>query len=482
LRTRNFYIFSICLAFLLSAGCSDGGRGEPVTVFVNVNVVPMTSEIILEDQAVLVRGDRIEALGPLDGIRVPGKARVIDGHGAYLMPGLADMHMHTKDDWNGPAWPVNPLSLYLANGVTTVRCFGPLGNNPEYVLRWRNQIREGKIPGPTIYTSGPILYGPVPDPAAKVQKQKEQGYDFVKIYSYVTGEEFTAIIGSAKHEGIYTAGHIPFLVGLDGVLAGGMDEIAHIEELDFDFLDLEPDMSKSRAEIFLDIIDQAASKFKSDLELDSDALKKQHGKRIRKIADRLKGADIPVCTTLVVAEGIVSKLSSFEKFLARPENRYLPPAYLQILCLGQEKHQFLFRGHEDLAPFKNRFERILAEELKRAGVTLVLGTDSGTGGMGIVPGFSIHDELRILTKVGFTPYEAIRTGTVNASAIVERMIGEGDFGTVEPGKRADLILVRGNPLEDVAAIRNPLGVMAAGRWYPREDLEKMIRIDREGAR
>ena len=122
-------------------------------------------------------------------------------------------------------------------------------------------------------------------------------------------------------------------------------------------------------------------------------------------------------------------------------------------------------------------ERILAKELRRAEVTLLLGTDSGTGGMGIVPGFSTHDELRILTEVGFTPYEAISTGTVNAAKVVEKMTGKGDFGTVEAGKRADLILVRGNPLKNVANIREPLGVMAAGRWYPEEKLKEMIAIE-----
>ena len=122
-------------------------------------------------------------------------------------------------------------------------------------------------------------------------------------------------------------------------------------------------------------------------------------------------------------------------------------------------------------------ERILAKELKRAGITLVFGTDSGTGGMGIVPGFSIHDELRILTEVGFTPYEAIKTGTVNAAKVVEKMTGRGDFGTIESGKRADLILVRGDPLKNLANIREPMGVMTAGRWYPERKLKEMIAIE-----
>ena len=473
---KRLIVLAVIL-FLFTSGCFPSAGKDPVTAFVGVNLVPMTGNIVLPDQTVLVRGGRIEAVGLSNEIKVPRKSAVIDGKGKWLMPGLADMHVHTKDDWTGPAWPVNPLELYLANGVTTIRSLGPLGSDPEHVLRWRKEIREGSLPGPAIYTSGPILYGPVPDPAGAVLVQKKEGYDFIKIYSYVTRQEFDAVMAAAKKESIYTTGHIPFLVGLDGVLGEGMDEIAHIEELDFEFLDINPDLQLNRVDIFKGIIAQAAEKFSGDLALDMQALEEKHGEKIREIAIKLKGTEVPVCTTLVIAEGIVDKLSSPEKFLTRRENRFLPEAYLQTYRLGQEKHQFLFRGHEGLAPFKYRMERMLTKELKAAGVTLLLGTDSGTGGMGIVPGFSIHDELRILTEVGFTPYEAIRTGTVSAAKAIEKMTGKRDFGTVEEGKRADFILVRGNPLEDVGNIRQPLGVMAAGRWYPEEKLKKMIVVD-----
>ena len=476
MRSEIKVLLVFLLAFFLVVDCSSSPEKDPVTAFVNVSLVPMTSEIVIPGQTVLVRGDRIVAVGSSDKIRVPRKAVVIDGAGAWLMPGLADMHMHTQYDWIGPAWPVMPLKLYLANGVTTVRCFGPLGGPPDHVLKWREEVKKGKQPGPAIYTSGPILYGPVPDPAGAVREQKNQGYDFIKIYSYVTRGEFQEVMKEAKEVGIYTAGHIPFLVGLDGILSEGMDEIAHIEELDFEFLDLEPDMQRSRIEIFRGIISQAARKYRNDLDLGIDTLEKKYGTSIRQIVSRLKTTDTPICTTLTVAESIVNKLTEPQDFIKRPENRYLPDAYLKNFRLGQEKHQFLFSGYESLAPFKYNMERILAKELKGAEITLLLGTDSGTGGMGIVPGFSIHDEIRILTEVGFTPYGAIQTGTVNAAKIVEKMTGRGDFGTIETGKRADLILVRGNPLEDVADIKEPLGVMAAGRWYPEESLKDMIEI------
>ena len=472
-QVRSFLL--LLLIILLAASCTCSAK-DPVTAFVNVSLVPMTSDIVIPDQTVLIRGERIEEVGPSATVRVPRKATILDGTGVWLMPGLADMHMHTQYDWIGPAWPVMPLKLYLANGVTTIRCFGPLGGPPEYVLKWRDEVREGKQPGPAIYTSGPIFFGPVSDPADKVRDQKAQGFDFIKIYSYVTRQEFQEILAAAKEVGIYTAGHIPFLVGLDGVLSEGMDEIAHIEELDFETLDLKPDMKLSRIEMFRSIIDQAVSQYRNDLDLDIEALEENHRKTIKEVVSKLKAADIPICTTLTVAEGIERKLTDPQTFMVRPENKYMPDAYLKVFRLGQEKHQVLFSGYETLAPFKYNMERILAKELRRAGIILLLGTDSGTGGMGIVPGFSIHDELRILTEVGFTPYEAIRTGTVNAARVVEKMTGHGEFGTIEVGKRADLILVKGDPLKDVANIKEPLGVMASGRWYPERELKEMIAI------
>ena len=116
---------------------------------------------------------------------------------------------------------------------------------------------------------------------------------------------------------------------------------------------------------------------------------------------------------------------------------------------------------------------MLLHHLKEAGVPLTLGTDAGGGWMGLALGVWVHDELRILTQNGFSPYQAIKTATVNAANVVESMIGKSDFGTLEVGKRADLLLIKGNPLEDIAALSRPKGVMASGRWFDMEELQRM---------
>jgi imidazolonepropionase-like amidohydrolase len=465
------------LSLLLIVGCSryknslpsPDQKSEEVIAFQNVNLVPMTDEKIVKNQTVLVKGKRIIEIGPSKTVTVPANSKLIDGTGAYLMPGLADMHMHIRDNWD---WPVSPFYLYLANGVTTIRSFG----SHNYVLRWRDKINKGRLIGPNIYTSGPIIYGPVFNTQKTVRKQITKGFDFIKLYSFLSREEFHNAMITAKQEGIYTAGHIPFQVGLEGVLSQGMDEIAHIEELTWEFVDFDKSKNLSGKNWLPYVVGVAYQQSGPFLGLDMEELEEKFGDAMSSIAMKVKSENVPVCTTIFLDEVIVEKLFEPEQFLSKPENRYLPRSYIAAFNQGREKHQMQFKGGEDFAPFKRRVDRILLTYLKEAGVSIVLGTDAGTGWMGLVPGFSIHDELRILTENGFTPYEAIKTGTVNAALVVEKMNGRGEFGTIEIGKRADLILVKKNPLEDIANIKKILGVMAAGRWYSKATLKDMIAL------
>jgi imidazolonepropionase-like amidohydrolase len=484
MNTKSILAITLSLLFILTCLKCRGSlpppvqKSEDIIVFQNVNLVPMTNEKIVKGQTVLVKGKRIIEIGPSKRISVPQNTKVIDGTGVYLMPGLADMHMHTRDNWDEwlSDWPVSPLLLYIANGVTTIRCFGPLGDTSGYgyVLRWRDKINSGQLIGPTIYTSGPIIYGPVNNPKKIVLEQKSQGFDFIKLYSFLSKDEFHEAMIAAKQAGMYTAGHIPFQVGLEGVLSEGMDEIAHIEELSFEFVDFDRNKGLRGREWMPYVIKTAYQQVKPHFGLNMEELDKRFGVLGSSVATKVHSANVPVCTTLFLDEVIVEKLYEPEQFLSKPENRYMPRKYLAAVRQGREKHQMQFRGGEDLAPFKRTIDRILLKYLKEAEVLFVLGTDAGTGWMGLVPGFSIHDELRILTENGFTPYEAIKTGTVNAAIVVEEMNGNGDFGTIEIGKRADLILVEDNPLEDVANIKNILGVMASGRWYKKTLLQKFI--------
>ena len=469
------FIVFVCGAVFVSSG------QDQVNAFVDVNLIPMTEDGVLADQTVLVQGGEIIEVGPVDEVRVPKSARVIDGSGKYLLPGLADMHMHTRQDWDdGALWPVAPLALYLANGVTTIRDLGPTGNDISYPLQWREEIEAGTRIGPRIFASGKILFSsPQKDPAGLIQTNYDQGFDFQKVYSYVSGPDYYRAMWRAHELGLYAVGHIPYAVGLKGSLTGGLDEIAHVEELIYEFFSFDRNQNLSPEEWTPVIIQSVLDEYDFSA---GDFLAKfidQNASVMEEITALLLEYDAPVSTTMTVDEVVVLKNYQKEDFLARPENKYFEEGYLDSYLSGNEKHLNQCRGVEVVCAAKAAIDLWVLQELHQAGVTLVLGTDAGTGGMGIVPGYSVHDELDILLENGFTPYEAIETATVNAALVVQRMNGEGDFGMIVEGYRADLLLVEDNPLEDISTLRDPRGVMAGGEWYSRSALQKLIEINEQ---
>jgi hypothetical protein len=268
-------------------------------------------------------------------------------------------------------------------------------------------------------------------------------------------------------------------------LATGLDEIAHAEELSFELM-----WTDHRPTRFLPV-DQWLSAMVSavledygydphaDFRFNPREFDRVHGSDLEQILRDLETNDVAVGTTLAVGQVVDQKLFQRDEFLSREENKYLPLEFFESLHNGKDRHQLLFEmldGNVAIWNWKGALDAYVLQGLHKAGVKLVLGTDSGSSSIGVVEGYSMHDEPQILTENGFTPYEAIQTATVNAAYVVEKMTGSGDFGTIEVGKRADLLLVGGNPLEDIRNTEDIIGLMARGRWYEKEELEKMITI------
>src|SRR5690606_28288803 len=215
------------LATLLGLAAWASHAQQPIA-FRNVNVVPMDAERVLEAQNVIVRGERIEAVGPAADTAIPADARVIDGAGHYLVPGLAEMHAHVPgvDD---PRYAEEVLFLYVANGVTTAR--GMLGE--PFHLTLRERLAKHELLGPRLYTSGPSLndqrVNSPADAVRMVRTQAEAGYDFVKVHPGPTREEYDAAVAAAQESGIELAGHVPADVGVMRALEAKQATIDHLD-------------------------------------------------------------------------------------------------------------------------------------------------------------------------------------------------------------------------------------------------------------
>ncbi|MBI1723855.1 MAG: amidohydrolase family protein [Gemmatimonadetes bacterium] len=422
---------------------------EPPTVvaFTNVNVVPMDRERVLANQTVVVRDGRIAEIGPAARVRVPDDALRVDGRGRYLVPGVAEMHAHIPGGNASPAWVERVLFLYLANGVTTIR--GMLGGPSHLTLR--DRAARGEILSPTIYTSGPSFNGgsaTSPEVARRmVEEQRAAGYDFLKIHPGVPRVAFDTMAAAAQRAGIRYAGHVPLEVGLERALEARYASIDHLDG----YLEWLAGMPRGPSQWFglnlAERVDQS---------------------RIAEAARITREAGVWVVPTEALMESFVGSEPP-EQMARWPGMEYLPAAMVRQWI--QQLTNFRSQG----AWTSERAERFLAirkrliRELHTAGVGILLGSDAPQ--VMNVPGFSIHRELRSYVAAGLTPYQALETGTRN----VARFFGaEREFGTVEVGKRADLVLLDADPLTDIGNFRRQAGVMVGGRWLPREEVERRL--------
>lgn len=446
------------LAWLVLLGACVGGPTSHVgaTAFVGVTVLPMTRlGASLPDHTVVVEQDRIVALGPAAEIPVPRGALRIDGFGNYLIPGLADMHVHLEY-FDEP----DVLKWFLANGVTTVRNM----DGREYILDWRSAVEDGSLLGPTIYTAGPILDGSPPvlpdntivtDPSearTAVQQQVEAGYDFVKVYSALAPEVYRAILETARDLNVPVAGHVPRSVDLAGVLSGQQATIEHLFDLG---VFIEADDSPFRDAWHW-------SKLYAAMPVTVD--------KLSELAMGLADRDIRVVPTLVQANRALASAPALEEWSTAAELRHLPADALAAwedmirrttARMEDEDWALVEQGR------RNRLDMVGA--LHQAGVDLLVGTD--TPNPFVTPGFSVAEELENFVEAGLSPAEALMAATREPATFLG---ASESWGTIQVGRRADLVLLDADPLDDVGRVRQRLGVMTRGRWLTAHQLDSLM--------
>ncbi|MCE9595198.1 MAG: amidohydrolase family protein [Planctomycetes bacterium] len=420
----------------------------PMLAIEHVSVVTMERDAVIADQTVVVRDGKIEVLGPASEVKLPEGAQRIDGHDRFLMPGLADMHVHV--------WDENDLYLFVANGVTTVRnMFGdPLQ------LGWRARIDAGELVGPRLYTAGPIVDGKSPvwpgsieltDPTkadAVVAEQKAAGYDLIKPYSRLDRACYDALAVAAAKHGLRMMGHVPDKVGLEAALAAKQTTIEHLTG----FQQLARDASPKLERL--------------DFAVELGLWQTMSDERIAAVARATHDAGTWNCPTLVTMHKW-SVGDEAAELLARSEMRYVSPFMKSAWEPTSPMNYLVGMSPEllDAAHAALPFQQKVVKALHDAGAGILLGTDMANPF--VVAGFSTHEEVELLVGAGLTPYEALRAGTADAARC---MNASDEWGTIAVGKRADLVLLSANPLVDVRNASKRVGVILRGRWMPEEEL------------
>ncbi len=421
-----------------------------IYVITNVNVIPMTTEQILENHTVVIEDGRITGVTPSAEANSPDNAEEIDGRGRYIIPGLTEMHGHIPGE-DRPQYGEDVLFLYIANGVTTVR--NMLGN--EYHLQLRERIKNGELTGPEIYAAGPFFsqeLAPTPEAAEQeVRRQKAAGFDLLKMGS-IDKETYARMAETAHEIGIPFGGHIPEEVGLVGALEAGQKSIDHYDRyVEF----LVPDS--------LETEDRSSGFFGSGLielvERDS----------IPAAAKKTVKAGTWNVPTLSLIEHLATPLPA-EEMIKWPEMKYIPEDVLEDWV----KFKDTYSEREDFQPEATKalveLRRELTKELHDTGAQIALGSDAPQ--FFNVPGFSLHCEMEMMVKAGLTPYEVLVTGTRNPAFYFET---PEEVGTIEPGKRADLILLNANPLEDISNTQTIQAVFLNGKYFDRKSLDKRLK-------
>ena len=446
----------VCKGLLLIIGAAVFqpviAQGADRFAIVGVDVIPMDTERVLEDQIVVVENGVIQSIGDTAATTLPDDIRQIDGTGRFLLPGLADLHVHIRNE--------DELVNYLAWGVTTVMHLGGSGQSGMQLLEYRNEIRTGNRPGPNIYTTNRILDG---DPAIAtgahsvnseagarniVRKLKADGFDFVKIYNNVSQPVFNAIVAEADAQGLPVFGHIPRNFDPLAALTSGQDAVAHSEEFFFTYFD----GPRSTENMPRD--------YEPDLE------------KVPGLINILKTNNVAVMPDLCFTFGNLLMWDSLDHVWGDPEFPYLHPMTASMWKAGNinrrsEIENFVLRGQ-----WKYNLLQRLTLSFQHAGILQVIGTDASLPGL--FPGKAAHRELTELIKAGLSNFEALSVGTRNAGAFVRRYIDdEARFGQVLPGYRADLILLDQNPLEDVRNTRQIVGVAVNGRYLGISEIEKL---------
>jgi imidazolonepropionase-like amidohydrolase len=432
----------------------------PSVAIESVAVVDVVRGEILSPRTVLIVDGRITAIGEPAAITIPTAAVTMDGRGRYLMPGLVDMHVHLFN--NASRRPPNEWAfpLFVGNGVTGVREMRTEPGQMPVVAVWRFKVARGEIVAPRVLAAGaPAGGGTVDVSRQMVRDAKKMGTDFIKIFSEVREPQWRAILAEARALGMPVCGHIPAEVGLLEAATAGQRSNEHLTQV--------YEACSAREKEWLD-----ARKRIKDTEL----------AKVRETQERavLESFDQSVCDRTAAALAKTAQVQVPTLVLYYFEARGAPPnfrddsrrRYLRVD--EQARWERIFKEEypsagDKLAARRWEVSRQIVKTLHAAGVRILAGTDAPMPQ--VYPGFALHKELELLVEAGLSPADALRAATIWTA----EFLGMSDStGSIAAGKRADLLLLDGNPLSDISQTQRIRAVVLDGRLLLRADLDRLL--------
>ncbi|HVF30726.1 MAG TPA: amidohydrolase family protein, partial [Pyrinomonadaceae bacterium] len=452
--TTLVHIFVLIIALVAAAHCQT-------TAFVNVNVIPMDRERVLMNQTVIVRAGTITDIGDAKKIKIPKDAALVDGKGKYLIPGLVDMHTHLLSDSDEfpDSIAEDELRVMVANGVTTIRF---MIGTPE-LLALRARSAKGEIAAPTIFVASPHLTGReqgnnfvvnTPDEAREaVRKSMAAGYDFIKITTFIRAEVYEAAVDEAAKHNIRVVGHADSrFVGVERAWKANQQ----IEHLDgYMELLLKPDapVKGSVSDLYI----YNPENWKSFEHMDES--------KIPEIARKTVASNPFVNPTQHFMKNTFGVARTEASIRAQPEFKFYPPKVQQQWLDFYKKNRFINTiSLEQRAKWIDLRNKLI-KAIHDAGGKILAGSD--TPEFLFLYGFSQHRELKALADAGLSNFAVLAAGTRNAHEFFGTI---AQVGTIEKGKRADLLLLNANPLGNISATENRAGVMLKGKWYAQSEL------------
>jgi imidazolonepropionase-like amidohydrolase len=451
----------LLLVWILSFAAFVAPVSAQTVAFTNVTVIPMDRERVLANQTVIVKNGVIAEIGSTKKVKLPKDAVRVDGTGKFLVPGFVDMHTHLLSDSDEFPDSIGPdeLRVMVANGVTTVRF---MIGTPE-LLSLRNRSANGEIEAPTVFVASPHLTGReqgnnfvvnTPEEAREaVRKSKAAGYDFIKVTTFVKAEVYEAAVDEAAKQNIRVVGHADSrFVGVERAWKA-KQQIEHLDGYMELLLRADAPMKGSVSDIYIYNPDN----WKSFDYMDES--------KIPEVARKTVASNPFVDPTQHFMKNSFGRLRTEEEIRKQPDFRFYPPKVQQQWLDFYKKNRFINTvGLDKRARWVTLRDKLI-KAIYDAGGRIMTGSD--TPEFLWLYGFGIHHEMKALKDAGLPNYAVLEAATKNPSMYLGTI---DKVGTIEKGKRADLILLNANPLEDIAATDNRAGVMLKGRWHTQQEL------------